>query len=121
MMEYVKQLQLERFVFVGMVLAVGTFAAQAASAEVKIGFVNVAKVLELAPQAEAARNRIEKEFAPKDRGLLDQQKDVRNLEDRLVKNAAVLSEAERQRNETEIRTIKRDLRRAQDECREDLN
>lgn len=121
MMEYVKQLQLERFVFVGMVLAVGTFAAQAASAEVKIGFVNVAKVLELAPQAEAARNRIEKEFAPKDRELLDQQKDVRNLEDRLVKNAAVLSEAERQRNETEIRATKRDLRRAQDEFREDLN
>jgi outer membrane protein len=120
-MGYVKQLQFERLVFVGMVLAVGVFAAQAASAELKIGFVNVAKVLELAPQAEAARNRIEKEFAPKDRELLEQQKDVRNLEDRLVKNAAVLSEAERQRNETEIRATKRDLRRAQDEFREDLN
>jgi outer membrane protein len=103
------------------VLATGVFAAQPASAEVKVGFVNVAKVLELAPQAEAARNRIEKEFAPKDRELLEQQKDVRGLEDRLVKNAAVLSESERQRNENEIRATKRELRRAQDEFREDLN
>ena len=102
-------------------MAAGVFAAEGASAEVKVGFVNVAKVLELAPQAEAARNRIEKEFAPKDRELLQQQKDVRSLEDRLVKNAAVLSEAERQRNESEIRATKRELRRRQDEFREDLN
>jgi outer membrane protein len=120
-MGYMKQLRLRNLSRAGMVLAVGMFAVQAASAQVKVGFVNVAKVLELAPQAEAARNRIEREFAPKDRELLQQQKDVRSLEDRLVKNAAVLSEAERQRKETEIRAAKRDLRRAQDEFREDLN
>ena len=90
-------------------------------AEVQVGFVNVAKVLELAPQAEAARNRIEREFAPKDRELLQLQKDIRALEDRLVKNAAVMSESERQRQEAEIRAQKRDLRRSQDEFREDLN
>lgn len=120
-MEYVKQLRTGTLGLAGLILAAGVFAADGASAEVKVGFVNVAKVLELAPQAEAARNRIEKEFAPKDRELLQQQKDVRSLEDRLVKNAAVLSEAERQRNETEIRATKRELRRRQDEFREDLN
>ena len=109
------------FVRAGLILVAGMLAAQAASAEMKVGFVNVAKVLELAPQAEAARNRIEQEFAPKDRELLQQQKEVRALEDRLVKNAAVLSEAERQRQEGEIRASKRELRRAQDEFREDLN
>lgn len=120
-MGYVKHLRSKSLFYTGVVLVMGVFAVQAASAEVKVGFVNVAKVLELAPQAEAARNRIEKEFAPKDRELLEQQKDVRGLEDRLVKNAAVLSESERQRNENEIRATKRELRRAQDEFREDLN
>ena len=105
----------------GLVLAVGMLAAQAAAAEVKIGFVDVRKVMELAPQSEEARNSIEKEFAPRDRELLQQQKEVRSLEDRLVKNAAVLSEVERQRKETDIRASKRELRRAQDEFREDLN
>ncbi|NIM28169.1 MAG: OmpH family outer membrane protein [Gammaproteobacteria bacterium] len=117
----VKHLRLVSLARAGIILAAGMLAAQAASAEVKVGFVNVARVLELAPQAEAARNRIEREFAPKDRELLQQQKDVRGLEDRLVKNAAVLSEAERQRQENDIRANKRELRRAQDEFREDLN
>ena len=90
-------------------------------AQVKLGFVNVAKVLDKAPQAEAARSRIEREFAPKDRELLAQQKEVRNLEDRLIKNAAVMSASERTRQETEIRALKRELRRSQDEFREDLN
>ena len=120
-MGHVKQLRLGNLARAGLILAAAMFTAQAATAEVKVGFVNVAKVLELAPQAEAARNRIEKEFAPRDRELLQQQKDVRSLEDRLVKNAAVLSEAERQRKETDIRASKRELRRAQDEFREDLN
>lgn len=112
---------LRRLTGATLILAAGMLMAQGATAEVKVGFVNVAKVLELAPQAEAARNRIEQEFAPKDRDLLQQQKDVRSLEDRLVKNAAILSEAERQRKENEIRAAKRELRREQDEFREDLN
>ncbi len=120
-MGHSKSLRLRGLAGALLVLAAGMLAAQTASAEMKVGFVNVAKVLELAPQAEAARNRIEREFAPKDRELLQQQKDVRGLEDRLVKNAAVLSEAERQRKETEIRAAKRELRRQQDEFREDLN
>lgn len=112
---------LRRLAGATLILAAGMLTAQGAAAEMKVGFVNVAKVLELAPQAEAARNRIEQEFAPKDRDLLQQQKDVRSLEDRLVKNAAILSEAERQRKENEIRAAKRELRREQDEFREDLN
>jgi outer membrane protein len=120
-MDYENRLRLRNLGWAGLVLSLSVLAAPAASAEVKMGFVNVAKVLELAPQAEAARNRIEREFAPKDRELLQQQKDVRSLEDRLVKNAAVLSDVERGRNENEIRSAKRELRRAQDEFREDLN
>ena len=120
-MGYLMQSGLGGLVRAGLVLAVGMLAAQAASAEVKVGFVDVRKIMELAPQSEKARNGIEKEFAPRDRELLQQQKDVRSLEDRLVKNAAVLSEAERQRKETDIRASKRELRRAQDEFREDLN
>ena len=65
--------------------------------------------------------RIEQEFAPRDRELLAQQKEIRGVEDKLVKNAAVMSAAERQRGEAEIRTMRRELRRMQDEFREDLN
>jgi len=120
-MKQPSQSQRVRAACVGLLCAAAALAPPSAAAEIKVGFVNVAKVLELAPQAEAARNRIEQEFAPKDRALLAQQKEVQDLEDRLVKNAAVMSESERLRKETEIRGLKRDLRRAQDEFREDLN
>ena len=92
-----------------------------ALAQFKVGFVNIPKVLEKAPQAESARTRIEKEFAPRDRELLDRQKEIRSLEDRLVKDGAVMSASERQRQEGEIRATKREIRRLQDEFREDLN
>ena len=90
-------------------------------AQIKVGFVNISKVLDKAPQAETARERIEKEFAPRDRELLEQQKEIRSMEDKLVKNGAVMSAAERQRQESEIRSLKREIRRLQDEFREDLN
>jgi outer membrane protein len=95
--------------------------ASPAQAEFKVGFVNVAKVLDQAPQAEAARTRIEKEFSPRDRELLGQQKELRKLEDKLVRDSAVMAESERVKLDNEIRTIKRELRRAQEEFREDLN
>jgi len=96
-------------------------AAPAAQAQVKVGFVNVAKVLDEAPQAQDARARIEREFAPKDRELLAQQKEIRGLEDKLVRDADVMTEEQRIKLDQEIRALKRELRRSQDEFREDLN
>ena len=94
---------------------------QAYAADFKVGFVNVAIVLDQAPQAAQARARIEREFAPRDREILSQQQQIRALEDKLVKNAAVLSASERERQEAELRQLKRELRRSQEEFREDLN
>ena len=96
-------------------------SGQAHAADVKVGFVNVAIVLDQAPQAAHARARIEREFAPRDREILAQQQQIRTLEDKLVKNAAVLSTSERERQEAELRQLKRELRRSQEEFREDLN
>ena len=61
----------------------------------RIGFVNVSRVMDAAPQAEAARGRIEQEFAPRDRELLQYQRRVRAEEDRLAKNSAIMSASER--------------------------
>lgn len=110
--------QLSAAVFLGVLLQLSPALALA---QIKVGFVNISKVLDIAPQAESARERIEKEFAPRDRQLLEQQKEIRAMEDKLVKNGAVMSATERQRQESEIRSLKREIRRLQDEFREDLN
>lgn len=91
------------------------------AAEIKVGFVNVARVLEKAPQAEAARTRIEKEFAPKDRSLVAQQKELRGLEDQLVRDGAVMTEEQRLKLESDIRARRREMRKSQAAFREELN
>lgn len=92
-----------------------------AAEPVKVGFVDVARVLDQAPQAQEARQRIEREFAPRDRELLAQQKEIRGLEDKLVRDGSVMTDAQRTKLESDIRSKKRDLRRSQDAFREDLN
>jgi len=98
-----------------------SLVATANAAEVKVGFVDVRKILDTAPQAERARLAIEREFAPRDRKLLQEQKELRQLEDRLIRDRDIMSAAERGRLEREVRTMKRELRRGQEEFRDDLN
>lgn len=89
--------------------------------ELKIGFVNAAKIVEDAPQAEDARKRIEEEFAPRDAGLVDMQDALREAEERLQGEGTGMTEDERRGLERDVLTQKRELKRAQDEFREDLN
>ncbi len=106
---------------IGLAGALLAWSVPADAADFKVGFVNVAVVLDQAPQAVEARARIEREFAPRDSELLAQQQEIVTLESSLVKNAAVLSASERERQESDLRQLKRELRRSQDEFREDLN
>lgn len=103
-----------------LILLVG-FCSVAVGAELKVGFVNTAKILEESPQAKAAGERLEKEFAARDKKLVETQKEIRTLEEKLAKDAAVMSEAERLKAERDIISRKRDLKRSQDEFQDDLN
>ncbi|MGD8594725.1 MAG: OmpH family outer membrane protein [Gammaproteobacteria bacterium] len=89
--------------------------------DIKIGVVNAAKVLEEAPQMEAARKTLEKEFAPRDQELVELQKTVRNLEEKLSRDGDIMSDVEQRNMERDIRSRKRELKRLQDEFNEDLN
>lgn len=102
-------------------LLIAAFSWSAYGAELKLGFVNAAKILEEAPQAEAARNKLEREFAPRDKNLVAMQKEIKSLEDKLAKDGAIQSDDERRKGERDVITQKRDLKRAQDEFREDFN
>lgn len=105
----------------GCFLVAGLLLAFSAQAQLKIGFVNAAKILDEAPQAEAARSRLEQEFAPRDQGLVDAQRALRALEERLARDGAVMGDAERRNLERDIIAQKRELNRSQLEFREDFN
>lgn len=95
--------------------------ANVAVADLKIGVVNIAAVLEKAPQAEKAKKRLEQEFKPRDNQLASSQKEIQGMEEKLNKDASVMSESQRNKLETDIQNKVRDFRRQQKEFAEDFN
>ncbi|PWG63913.1 OmpH family outer membrane protein [Spiribacter halobius] len=87
----------------------------------RIGFVNPGRVSSEAPQAEAAREKLQEEFAPRDEEIVAMQEELRELEDRLSRETLELPEEERQRLEREIVSRRRDIQRTQEAFREDFN
>ncbi|PHS71298.1 MAG: hypothetical protein COB22_07260 [Cycloclasticus sp.] len=91
------------------------------AAEIKIGVVNFAVILEKAPQAEKARVALEKEFSPRNKRLLASQKEIKKLDEKLARDAKMMSETEVRKLQRSILEKKRDLKRDQEEFREDIN
>ena len=112
-------MKLKHKLLAAIILALPLSLAQAA--DLKIGFVSIAKILSSAPQAEAASKRLEKEFAPRQKGLVEAQKALRRLEEKLSKDGAVMSDSQRRNLEKDIRNQARELKRTSDEFREDFN
>jgi outer membrane protein len=104
-------------------VAIGMMAAPlgAAHAEVKIAVVNVPRLLDEAPQAKVAMQALSDEFAPRQREIVAQQKDLKAKEEKLQRDGAVMAENERNRAEKDLRDGQRDLQRKQNEYVEDLN
>lgn len=91
------------------------------AAELKIGFVNFGRLLEESPQAKAAQQALEGEFLPRQRDVAAQQKSLEEKSDKLKKEAAVMSEADRVRTEREVRDLELNVQRRFKELQEDLN
>jgi outer membrane protein len=106
----------------GLVIA-GSVAltSNVAAADYKIGVVQAVRVLESAPQADAAKKKLETEFAGKDKSLVSKQKELKALEDRAAKDSAIMSESERARLERDVMNMRRELKRDSDEFRDDVN
>jgi outer membrane protein len=102
--------------FLGLLLTVNI-----SFADLKIGVVSIPDVLEKAPQAEKAKKRLEAAFSPRSKQLAAQVKEIQALQDKLTKDASVMSESERANLEKDIANKSRDAKRADQEFSEDFN
>ena len=106
----------------GLVIAASVaLSSNVAAADYKIGVVQAVRVLESAPQADAAKKKLESEFAGKEKSLVSKQKELKALEDRAQKDSAIMSESERARLERDVMNMRRELKRDSDEFRDDVN
>jgi outer membrane protein len=107
--------------YTGLIFAVMLGFASTANADLKIGYVNAAKVLDEAPQADEVAKKLKKEFSGKESDLQASNKEIKQLEDKMSRDGAVMSETERSKLERDIMIRKRDLQHATDAFRDDLN
>ena len=81
------RLLVSTFILLGSAMLVMPGLAQAQSAKaLKVGFVNVQRLLIESPQASAANRALENEFAPRQRDLLAKQKSFKDRADKFQKD-----------------------------------
>jgi outer membrane protein len=106
--------------FLGLCLC-GLLMSGQASAEIKMGVVNFQKLLEDAPQTKTAMQALENEFAPRRRELLTMQNDLKARDEKLQKEGAVMSEADRAKAEKVLRDQQREFSRKAGEFQDDAS
>ena len=89
--------------------------------EVKIGFVEIQKILKNAPQTVKANKKLEKEFTKRTTKLKKSVKKIKEKESAFRKDSMTMSESDRAKTRKEIQTLKIDAQRTEREVREDID
>lgn len=100
-----------------MVFSTASFSASG----VKLGVVNVALLLEQAPQAKLATASLEKEFSPQQSELKSLAGNLEKKQANYQKNKTVMSDAQKVGKEREISMLTREIQRRRNDVQELLN
>lgn len=102
-------------------LALGlTLAQGAAAAELRVGVVNTRVIIESAPQAIQASDKIKQEFSPREAKIVEMQKALKLKQEQMVKESMTMSESARRDLEREIGAAQRELKSSVERFQEDL-
>ncbi len=104
-----------------MIASLMIFTMSVHAAELKVGYVQVDKILQEAPQTAESGKKLEKEFSPRSQELDRMAKQIKDLESTLDKDGLTITEADRRSKERDVQNIKTEFQRKQRELREDIN
>lgn len=99
----------------------GQWMLPAQAAEFKVGYVQVDKLLQDAPQTAETGKKLEREFSPRSLELEKLQKQMKELEAQLDRERTTLSEADRRLKERDFNNLRLQFQSKQRELREDIN
>jgi outer membrane protein len=107
--------------FLCLVLALAGTSASTAAEGGRIGYVDMKRLIDSAPQLKAGRELLEREFAERDMALRVEQQRLAELEARQRREAGVVDAATAEATAREIEALRRNLERTRARLREDLN
>lgn len=91
------------------------------SAPGRIGYVDFEFLLESSPQRKIRKEALQARFEGRYLEIDTNEKELEELEDRLVRDTAVMSEERRQALERQIRNLRRDVQRSKEDLAEDVS
>lgn len=109
---------MKRFVPLWLILFL-LVAGPATAQSVRIGYVDMKRVLDNAPQVLAGREKLDLEFRPRNETIEFQERQVQTMEDRLAMGD--LTEDARVRLERELREMQRNVARQKEDLRDELS
>ena len=107
--------------FKSLLLSTIFFTSATAFAELKVGFVQVDKILQEAPQTIESNKKLEKEFSARTDKLKADVKSLKDKEAAFSKDALTMKESERDSKEKSLSQLRVDIQRKERELREDIN
>lgn len=114
--------QLAYYVLLSLVLfGVANSTVAADTENSKIGFVDIPYLIDQAPQALEAEQRLEAEFAPRQAELENQREELNLLSNQLLDVSTDLDETERSQMDVKARSLERRIKRSEQDFREELN
>jgi outer membrane protein len=110
-------------IWLGAAVAAASLVSSVAVAQtnLKVGVVNIARLIEQSPQYATVSKKLEDEFGPRQRDLTAMQTKLRTQSEQFQRDSPVMAEAERTNLERQIRDGQRELQRTENEYLEDLN
>lgn len=102
-------------------LGVMLCCGHACAADYKVGYVQVDKLLQEAPQTVETGKKLEREFSPRSLELEKLQKQIRDIEAQLDHDKTNLNESDRRIKERQLNNMRLEFQSKQRELREDIN
>ena len=90
------------------------------AADYKIGYVDIAKILNESPAAKAAQKKLEQEFTPRNKQLESKAKKIQKQKEKLQKETDIMSKDQIESLKRKIMKSERDLQRDAKEAQEDF-
>jgi len=108
---------LNKLILICLLLYVGHSVAEG----LKVGYVQVDKILKEAPQTVETGKKLEREFSPRSQELEAMKKEIADIEVTLEKERLTLTDKERRNKQRQASSLKIEFSRKQRELREDIN
>ena len=87
----------------------------------KIGYVDLKRLIDNAPQMIESRTRLEREFAPRDTTLKADENRLVGMKQRYDRDSAIMAKADAETLKRQIDTLDRSIKRTREDLRTELN